>query len=281
MRANFSMFFCSLSNSVFSGPFHVNAVSVSHEHEDTHTSTQPTYTLWQGARRRMHALSLQASQVADIFHFCAYKVIIIILVGVTEQGSVHCHCQPPINIPLLQGNPRSSRNLQFTQLRSMWTKPSILSLSLFFLLLSSTPALHFPITSPLCLLLCVFNTCVFFLLFLFSPLTCLPSPPVFYDLSPLLSTSLLSFTVHLCWWILWWQRGHSSVGYYSNEVMLTACGSRPPFHQVSAVMVTCQIDAHKQTYITYHFIARDAHTQRAWGPSFMCGYECGKNCEML
>lgn len=88
----------------------------------------------------MHALSLQASQVADIFHFCAYKVIIIILVGVTEQGSIHCNCQPPINIPLLRGNPRSSRDLQFTQLRSMWTKPSILSLSLFFLpLLSPFP----------------------------------------------------------------------------------------------------------------------------------------------
>lgn len=97
----------------------------------------------------MHALSLQASQVADIFHFCAYKVIIIILMGVTEQGSIHCHCQPPINIPLLQGNPRSSRDLQFTQLRSMWTKPSILSLSLFFLPpLSPILALHFPITAP-------------------------------------------------------------------------------------------------------------------------------------
>ena len=79
----------------------------------------------------MQALSLQASQVADIFHFCAYKVIIIILVGVTEQGSIHCHCQLPINIPLLRGNPRSSRDLQFTQLRSMWTKPSILSFLLF------------------------------------------------------------------------------------------------------------------------------------------------------
>ena len=52
----------------------------------------------------------------------------------TEQGSIHYHCQPPINIPLLLGNPRSSRDLQFTQLRSMWTKTSILSLfsSLFF-----------------------------------------------------------------------------------------------------------------------------------------------------
>ncbi len=110
----------------------------------------------------MHALSLQASQVADIFHFCAYKVIIIILVGVTEQGSIHCNCQPPINIPLLRGNPRSSRDLQFTQLRSMWTKPSILSLSLFFLpLLSPIPALHFPITSPLRLLPCVSDTFLF------------------------------------------------------------------------------------------------------------------------
>lgn len=103
-----------------------------------------THTQAGNETRDMHALSLQASQVADIFHFCAYKVIIIILVGVTEQGSIHCNCQPPINIPLLRGNPRSSRDLQFTQLRSMWTKPSILSLSLFFLsLLSPIPAIHF------------------------------------------------------------------------------------------------------------------------------------------
>lgn len=73
-------------------------------------------------------MSLKASQVADIFHFCAYKVIIIIRVGVTEQGSIHCNCQPPINIPLFQGNLRSSRDFQFTQLTSMWTEPAILSL---------------------------------------------------------------------------------------------------------------------------------------------------------
>lgn len=124
-----------------------------HRHTHAFTRSETQY---------MHALSLKASQVADIFHFCAYKVIIIIiLVGVTEQGSIYCHCQPPINIPLLRGNWRSSRDLQFTQLRSMWTKPSILSLSLFFLpLLSPIPALHFSITSPL-LLLCVSKIFVF------------------------------------------------------------------------------------------------------------------------
>lgn len=199
------MFFCSLSNSVFSSLFfllfHVN-VSVSHEHEDTHTYMQQTYTHWQGVTQCMHALSLQASQVADIFHFCTYKVIVIILVGVTEQGSVHCHCQSPINIPLLQGNLRSRRNLQFTQLRSMWMKPSILSLFLFFLpLLSPIPALHFPITPPLCLLLCVFNKLVFFLLCISSPVTCLP-PPWFYlcllwppTFPPCPHSSLLRFNV--------------------------------------------------------------------------------------
>lgn len=97
-----------------------------------HTHAADPHTLTGSETQYMHAVSLQASQVADIFHFCAYKVIIIILVGVTEQESIHCNCQPPINIPLLQGNPRSSRDLQFTQLKSMWTKPSILSLSLFF-----------------------------------------------------------------------------------------------------------------------------------------------------
>lgn len=101
------------------------------------------HTLTGSETQHMHALSLKASQVADIFHFCAYKVIIIILVGVTEQGSIHCNCQPPINIPLLQGNPRSSRDLQFTQLTSMWTKPAILSLSLFPRLLSPYPCSSF------------------------------------------------------------------------------------------------------------------------------------------
>lgn len=113
----------------------------------------------------------------------------------TEQGSIHCNCQPPINIPLLQGNPRSSRDLQFTQLRSMWTKPCILSLSLFFLPLHyPIPALHFPITSPLVLLLCVFH--IFLLTleglivfsYLLSPairrLLCPTVLSVMYDLPP-------------------------------------------------------------------------------------------------
>lgn len=119
----------------------------------------------------MRGPSLKASQVADIFHFYAYKVIIIILVGVTEQGFIHCNCQPPINIPLLQGNPRSSRDLQFTQLMSMWTKPTILSFLLFPPLLSYIAALHFPITSSLGLLLCVPDTLLFFS---FLSFLCLP-----------------------------------------------------------------------------------------------------------
>lgn len=127
------------------------------------------HTLTGSETQHMHALSLKASQVADIFHFCAYKVIIIILVGVTEQGSIHCNCQPPINIPLLQGNSRSSRDLQFTQLTSMWTKPAILSLSLFFLAsFPPIPALHFPITSLLGLLLCVPDIFFLFSFFVFS-----------------------------------------------------------------------------------------------------------------
>lgn len=71
-------------------------------------------------------------------NFCAYKVIMIILVGVTEQGFIHYHCQPPINIPLLLGNLRSSRDVQFTQLSSMWTKTSILP---FF-----PPSIFFPLS---------------------------------------------------------------------------------------------------------------------------------------
>lgn len=188
----------------------VNAMShqqtLSHEHEDTDTYTKREWD--------MHALSLQGSQVADIFHFCAYKVIII-LVGVTEQGSIHCHCQPPINIPLLQGNRRSSRDLQFTQLRSMWTKPSILSLSLFFLpLLSPIPAPHFPITAPLTLLLCASNFFLFSFSYLLSPallpppwflalisLSCMASTPFlsplhlsFFCLSPLIDTVVTHWT---------------------------------------------------------------------------------------
>lgn len=60
----------------------------------------------------------------------------------TEQGSIHRNCQPPINIPLFQGNLRSSRDFQFTQLTSMWTEPAILSLPLFFLT-SFPPSLLF------------------------------------------------------------------------------------------------------------------------------------------
>lgn len=98
----------------------------------------------------------------------------------TEQGSIRCHCQPPINIPLFWGNLRRSAELQFTQLRSMWTKPSILSLSL-----SAFPSpfsLQFPIIPPLGLLLCLcllFLSSFFVFLYLFAPswfsLSCLPS----------------------------------------------------------------------------------------------------------
>ena len=154
-----------------------------------------THTLTGSDTQCMHALSLQASQVADIFHFCAYKVIIIILVGVTEQGSIHCDCQPPINIPLLRGNPRSSRDLQFTQLRSMWTKKPFYSLSfpLFFppSPFPPIPALHFPITSPLGLA----TVHLTFLLSVFclplSPVTCLPPP---WCLAPI---SISHVTSHL------------------------------------------------------------------------------------
>lgn len=115
----------------------------------------------------MHAPSLKASRVADIFHFCTYKVIIIILVGVTEQGSIHCNCQPPINIPLLQGNPRSSRDLQFTQLTNMWTKPAILSFPLFPHLLSPPSLLFIFLSLHHCY--CVSLCCLLSLSYPLSP----------------------------------------------------------------------------------------------------------------
>lgn len=147
-------------------------MSGSHEHEATrtHTCGRHTHTLTGSETVHAHTVSAGLSGCWH-FPFFAYKVIIIILVGVTEQGSIHCHCQPPINIPPFQGNPRSSRNLQFTQLSSMWTKPVILSLSLFFLPLSfPVLALHFPITSPVCLPHCVYNKLAFMSLpYLLSP----------------------------------------------------------------------------------------------------------------
>lgn len=134
----------------------------------------------------MHGTSLKASQVADIFHFCAYKVIIIILVGVTEQGFIHCNCQPPINIPLLQGNPRSSRDLQFTQLMSMWTKPcTILSLAFFFL--PFFPILLLFIFLSLHHLVCYCVSLTLLFLFHFLSFLCLPMDRVqqviYYEIS--------------------------------------------------------------------------------------------------
>lgn len=150
----------------------------------------------------MHALSLKASQVADIFHFCTYKVIIIILVGVTEQGSIHCNCQPPINIPLLQGNPRSSRDLQFTQLTNMWTKPAILSFPLFPRLLSPPSLLFIFLSLHHCY--CVSLCCLLSLSSLIS--SHLPSSPMMSyhnlsircDLTPFLSRIHLCLSVSLC-----------------------------------------------------------------------------------
>lgn len=161
----------------------------------THTCRRHTPT---GSETQyMHALSQQASQVADIFHFCAYKVIIIILVGVTEQGSIHCNCQPPINIPLLLGNPRSSRDLQFTQLRSMWTKPSILSFPLFppspFPYPSSSFSYHFTTWSAT---VCLWHFSVFLLCLFLSALTCLPPPHPPWFPAPI-SLSCVSVTSHL------------------------------------------------------------------------------------
>lgn len=131
-----------------------------------------------------HCESLKASRVADIFHFCAYKVIIIIRVGVTEHGSIHCICQPPINIPLFQGNLRSSRDFQFTQLTSMWTEPTILSLPLFFLtsfppsllfiFLLLHPSACYRVSQPP--LVCFFLTAIFPLSSVISPH--LPSSPM-------------------------------------------------------------------------------------------------------
>lgn len=147
-----------------------------------------THTLTESETRYMHALSLQASQVADIFHFCAYKVIIIILVGVTEQGSIHCNCQPPINILLLRGNPRSSRDLQFTQLRSMWTKRSILSFPLFLPFLFPYPCSSFSyhITTWFATVSLIF---LYFSVFVFS-----------YLLSPaFLPHDFLYLSVYLVW----------------------------------------------------------------------------------
>ena len=122
--------------------------TLSHEHTSTHIHTH-THTHTHSDRQTCaYTLSLQASQVADIFHFCAYKVIIIILGGVAVQESVGRQCQPPINIPLFGGNPRRRAELQFTQLRSMWKKLSILSLSFFTPLHLSFPPYTFPISPP-------------------------------------------------------------------------------------------------------------------------------------
>lgn len=96
-----------------------------------------------------------------------------------DRARVHPLPLPPINIPLLWGNLRSSRELQFTQLRSMWTK-SLHSLpDTLFSSHSPVLALHFPLSLHRLLCYCVFLT--------FSPPTLLP-------LSLVLSASAISCT---------------------------------------------------------------------------------------
>lgn len=84
------LFFCSFSNLVVL--LSINAICL-------------TDRQFADAADTVHACSVSAG-FSGCWHFpsfCSYKVIIIILMGVTEQRCIHCHCQPPINIPLLWG----------------------------------------------------------------------------------------------------------------------------------------------------------------------------------
>lgn len=99
---------------------------------------------------------------------------------------------------------RSSRDLQFTQLTSMWSKPALLSFPLIFLTSFPTPALHFPI---ICCSICY---CVSLSFLLFAPYLSSPAflphdllnqnPSILHDLPPLLSRVILIllFSLSIC-----------------------------------------------------------------------------------
>ncbi len=151
------------------------------------------FFLTESETQYMHALSLQASQVADIFHFCAYKVIIIILVGVTEQGSIHCNCQPPINILLLLGESEKQ------QRPSVYTAEAHVDEMLYSLSFPLFPPFPFPYPcssfsyhiTTWSATVCLWHCAAFFICLLLSPLTCLPPP---WFLAP---TCLSCVTSHL------------------------------------------------------------------------------------